>query len=178
MLLTKELILRNIKIIYGKLCFPIFLLLIIIGCSNDNNVSPIPNYPPNMFAEISDSYAMSYKGFANMFASTEPFGLIIISQYKNDKGQSCYLGINIFFPDKEYSTGTFQFRNTKHIDSTYAVAFFEIGVGDAKQTFISSSGKLNITEITNLNFKATFDFIAFDNNGKRIIVKNGNIIIN
>lgn len=131
-----------------------------------------------MFADISDSYAMSYKGYASLFATNEPFGIMITSQYKDDKGKTYFLGMNVFFPDRQFSIGTFQFTNKKQDDSTYAVAFFETGSGDAKQTFISGSGEINITEITNFTFNATFNFHAFDNNGKRIIVKNGNIIIN
>ena len=165
--------------ITGKFFFPvIFLISFAFYSCSDNNVPTTPNYPPNTFCDITGDYNMAYKGQGTVFGLNNPFGIMVNTFYKDSTGKIYYLGINVYFKDGNYNTGTFSFvGKTDPNLNDYAVGYFETGVGANKQTFITYSGEVKIDEITLTKFKGTFNFLAKDTGGNSIMVKNGTVEI-
>jgi len=164
--------------IFGKQVFPIFivLLMFIVACS-DSNAPITPNYPPNIFAKVSGTYNLDYKGQGKLFLLEEPHGIMITSFYKDSTGKEFYLGINLYFTKGELTTGTFPIVNKQGTVEIYAVTFLETGKDDKKQTFISHSGEITVTEIADNKLRATFHFLAKDDNNNSVMIEDGSLYI-
>ncbi|GEM_PF-2576712 len=155
------------------------ILLLLVACSKSNDVPTTPNYPPNIFADVSGSYNLHYKGFAELFIINSPSnGIMITSSYTDSLGKTYYLGLNVYFPEGKLTTGTFPMVSQAPDSSKiYAVAFFEAGKLSYKQTFISYSGEITISNISNDNISATFKFLAKDSDKNSVMIENGSLLI-
>ena len=153
-----------------------FFVLLIVSCS-DNNESPIiPNYPPNIFADVSGTYNLHYTGQGKLFITNTPkYGIVITSFYNDSLGHTYYLGLNIYFPEGELTTGKFPITAQPDTSQIYAGSFFEASVNGGKQTFFSYSGEVTVTEITKDKIKAIFKFLAKDSVGNSVMVDNGSL---
>ncbi len=166
------------KIFVSGIAFVMLFLLLLNACSNDSDVPTTPNYPPNIFADVSGAYKLSYKGLGKLFITEEPkYGVVITSFYTDSVGATYYIGLNIYFPKGELTTGTFPIVDKPDTTNIYAAAFFETGKDSDKRTFLSYSGEVTITEVTNDRIRATFKFLAKDDGGNNVMIENGNLYI-
>jgi len=171
---------KNKKItIFGKFVFPIFIMLfsLVLAACSDSDAPITPNYPPNIFAKVSGTYNLDYKGQGKLFLLEDPHGIMITSFYKDSTGKQFYLGLNLYFTEGELTTGTFPIVEKQDTAAIYAVTFFETGKDDDKQTFISYSGEITVTEIADDKLKATFHFLAKDKNNNSVMIENGSLYI-
>lgn len=156
----------------------IFSMFLVVSCSNDNNAPIVPNYPPNIFADVSGTYNVHYTGQGKLFITDEPkYGIVITSFYTDSLSRTHYLGLNIYFPKGQLTMGTFPITAQPDTSQIYAAAFYETSSNGAKQTFISYSGEVTVTEIATDKIKATFHFLAKDNKGNSVMVENGSLHI-
>lgn len=155
------------------------ILLLLVSCSNGNDVPTTPNYPPNIFADVSGSYNMHYKGLGKLFMINSPSnGIMITSFYTDSLGKTYYLGLNVYFPEGKLTTGTFPIVSQAPDSSKiYGVAFFEVGNASYKQTFISYSGEITISDISNVKIETTFKFLAKDSEKNSVMIENGSLLI-
>ncbi len=175
---SDSIIMENIKKFLVAVTFTVSFLILITGCNDDSNVPTTPNYPPNIFADVSGAYNLNYKGLGKLFITETPkYGAVITSFYTDSIGTTYYLGLNIYFPKGELTTGTFPIVDKPDTTNIYAAAFFETGKDDNKRTFLSYSGEITITEVSNVKIRATFKFLAKDAGGNNVMIENGNLYI-
>lgn len=169
----------NMKNLYGKLAFPfLFVISIFLVSCSDNNVPTTPNYPPNVFAEVSGSFEVKYKGQGRLFLLSNPEGIMMNSFFRDSMGTDYYMGVNIYFLDGILKTGKYPIVDKADTLQNYAVAFFETGKDNDKKTFISYSGEIDIKEITQNKIIADFEFLAKNAGGSTVMIKNGYMSIN
>lgn len=156
--------------------FFMLFILVLVGACDDNNAPTNPNYPPNIFASISGTYELNYRGLASIFTTTSPhYGLSINSSYKDSMGISHFVIMNIYFLDNKEKTGTFKFLVKPDSATTdYAVGIYQRGEGSTKRIFSSYEGIINLEQISGTKAKGSFSLYTKESqSGSTVILANG-----
>lgn len=152
-------------------------MLLIIGACDKKDTAPIvPNYPPDVYANITGAMNFRFAGKAQIFNETDNlYGLQIIASNKDTNGVVAWLGIFVYFKDRLEKTGEFAFSSNKdsaNVDNSFG--YVQVGKDDSKKLYISYKGVLKISQITSKGITGTFSFTGKEqNSGSDLFINDG-----